>query len=148
MYQPFPCYPFFSSFFVNQCHRSVTWNLFKKPFFPAIQLLDETFARDKTPFGVPLSFLMHLCIRLVKFFMFGWSRTAQYITPIGLFYKNWERKRNQSQNKKSPFQGFQKRGFNNGSPSRTRTSDPMINSHAQWVNRERLQQTRIIISVR
>jgi len=21
--------------------------------------------------------------------MFGWSRTAQYITPIGLFYKNW-----------------------------------------------------------
>ena len=20
--------------------------------------------------------------------MFGWSRTAQYITPIGLFYKN------------------------------------------------------------
>jgi len=33
------------------------------------------------------------------------------------------------------------------SPSRTRTSDSMINSHAQWVNRERLQQTRIIISV-
>ena len=30
--------------------------------------------------------------------------------------------------KKSPFQGFSKRGFNNGSPSRTRTSDPMINS--------------------
>ena len=68
MYQPFPCYPSFSSFFVNQCHRSVTWNLFKKPFFPAIQLLDETFARDKTPFGVPLLFLMHLCIRLVKVF--------------------------------------------------------------------------------
>ena len=68
MYQPFPCYPSFSSFFVNQCHRSVTWNLFKKPFFPAIQLLDQTFARDKNPFGVPLLFLMHLCIRLVKVF--------------------------------------------------------------------------------
>ena len=68
MYQPFPCYPSFSSFFVNQCHRSVTWNLFKKPFFLLFQLLDETFARDKTPFGVPLLFLMHLCIRLVKVF--------------------------------------------------------------------------------
>ena len=31
-----------------------------------------------------------------------------------------------------------------GSPSLTRTSDPMINSHATWVNRERLQQIRLI----
>jgi len=26
--------------------------------------------------------------------MFGWSRTAQDKTPIGLVYKNWEGKRN------------------------------------------------------
>ena len=32
-----------------------------------------------------------------------------------------------------------------GSPSRTRTSDPMINSHAPWVNRVKLQQIRITI---
>jgi len=31
-----------------------------------------------------------------------------------------------------------------GSPSRTRTSDPMINNLVQWVNRERKQIIRII----
>ena len=64
MYNSFPSYPSFSSFFVSYWHRSGTRNLFKLFwFFLILKCCLRLFAGEKSPLGARLLFLMHLCIR-------------------------------------------------------------------------------------